>query len=307
MNSPTFRTFAIITAALAVALHAAPEQGPTTFSPGAPQLTTGNLVLDSALDSSGGNVASSASFTLKPGFVGQLYEVVALGVSAQPAAVAEGAAAQLSATGTLDDDTALSIAPSAIAWSVQIGPLVSISVGGLVTAGLVYGDTAATARGVALGFTADAALTVLDSDHDNFGPVAGDGIDDAWQFQFFDADQNGVLEGPEIVKAGPAANPDHDPSNNFLEWAGGFNPLSNASYLSFKILSKQGQLARLEINKIHAGTTYRVKRTESLETVSTPFQVFESTPTIDANDLIVEDPAAFPASAFYRLFLERAP
>ena len=55
---------------LAIPLHAAPEAGPSTISSGAPQISAGGVVLDSALDPAGGKTASSASYTLKPGFVG---------------------------------------------------------------------------------------------------------------------------------------------------------------------------------------------------------------------------------------------
>jgi hypothetical protein len=48
---------------------------------------------------------------------------------------------------------------------------------------VVYQDTSATAQGFFGGFTATLSLTVKNVTTDVFGVYAGDGIDDAWQFQ----------------------------------------------------------------------------------------------------------------------------
>ena len=82
------------------------------------------------------------------------------------------------------------------------------------------------ARLVAMGFQADVTLNILDSLRDNFGLVAGDGIDDAWQFEFFDIDDNDILDPNEAANAAPGADPDSDSSSNFFEWATGFHPLN---------------------------------------------------------------------------------
>ena len=68
---------------------------------------------------------------------------------------------------------------------MQSGPITGISASGLATAGVVYQDTPATAQGVYAGNTGTLGLTVLDALPDNYGSYAGDGLDDAWQNQYF--------------------------------------------------------------------------------------------------------------------------
>ena len=106
----------------------------------------------SNLGSSGGvtgisSVASPAEVA-KQGYVGQLYEVVGLNVTAPQIFVNEGTTLQLGVAQLLDDATTLALSANAVTWSVFSGPLASISLTGLATAQIVYQDTAPSHRRV---------------------------------------------------------------------------------------------------------------------------------------------------------------
>ena len=298
--------------AIAVAVsprsHASPPVlALSSVSPGESRLIGGNIIADTALDPSGGIVATSASYTLKLGFAGQLYDVAALDASAQPPVVNEGGTSQLRALAIMDDETTLPLAAEDVTWSIISGPFNSIDLEGLVTAGPVVGERAAVARGGAFGLTSEILVSILDSDRDNYAPVSGDGIDDAWQFAFFDTDHSGGLEGAEAAEAGPSANPDHDLHNNFFEWASGHDPKNPSSFLRFQILSKTGTTARFGISKSNTGTTYAVMKSTTLGPGALSSDVFSFTATIDEVNVELSDATAISPSGFYRLRLERAP
>lgn len=157
---------------------------------------------------------------LKAGYVGQLTEVSAVELSASPATVNESGTRQLAASATLDDGTTLSSLAASVTWSVGSGPLVAVSSGGVVTAGIVYADTAAQVQGAYLGQSAVLDLTVLDTIPDNFGNYAGDGLPDGWQVQYL---------GVNGTSGGPALDPDHDGIPNALEYALNLNPALTSS------------------------------------------------------------------------------
>jgi hypothetical protein len=279
----------------------------SALSPGAPRLASAGTTVDTALDPSGGPAASSATYTLKPGFVGQLYDPVELNASANPVEIGEGGSTQLAATAVMDDDTSLSLAADEVVWSVQSGPIIAVSPAGSATGGLVVGNRAAVVRGVVFGLAEDVPLTVLDSLRDNFGLVAGDGIDDAWQFEFFDADTSGILDGNEALAAAPGANPDNDLHANFFEWASGHDPKDPGSFLRFRILSKIGSDARFQLSKTIAGTTYAIERMDSLDAGALRVDVAGLTAVENAADVELMDPGALTPKGFYRLRLERDP
>ncbi len=181
-----------------------------------------------------GVIASTAgsTFTNKGGYVGQLYDVKGLALSAAPATVGEGTTTQLGAASVLDDLTQLAINAGAVTWSVDSGPLDAISVGGLATAGIVYQDTGAVARGIFGGFNSTVNLVVKNTNPDNFGTYAGDGIDDAWQVQYF---------GLDNPNAGPARDPDGDGRTNLQEFAEGTVPTNPASRFQLRIVPVTGQ------------------------------------------------------------------
>lgn len=223
---------------LAASVHAGPR-------------TSANYAITTEAINAAGNRATSANYnsdasvgpitgistvltpeTLKHGYVAQLYEITGLTLSAQSNPVNEGATDQLSATQTLDDATFLAVPSTSVAWSVLNGPLTGINSSGLATAATVYQDTLATAQGI-LGFTATLPLTVKNVNTDDLGSYAGDGIDDAWQVQYFGQPPNPL--------AGPNVDADGTGQTNLFKYVAGLDPLNPSSRFVLKIAPVNGQ------------------------------------------------------------------
>ena len=178
-------------------------------------------------DGSAGGVAGLSTVaapaeTAKSGYVGQLYDITGLTLTAVSLNVNEGATDQLGAWQALDDATFLTVPAASVAWSVQSGPLTAISASGLATAGIVFQDTAATAQGIYLGDTGTLALTVKNVNPDNFGAYAGDTIDDAWQVQYFGQ--------PPNANASPNVDFDGTGQTNLFKYIAGLNPLDGSRF-----------------------------------------------------------------------------
>ena len=263
--------------------------------PGVPSATSADYTADSAGQSSGGSPGQSADFVSKPGYVGQLYDVTAVSVSATPDPVGEGATSQLSLEATLDDLSSLIPSPSTVAWQVLLGPVDSIDSAGLLTAGAVYEDTPATIHGTYQGVTGSGGLTILDSDPDNFAGYAGDGVRDAWQVDNFGA--------PPNVLAGPTENPDGDLYDNLFESLTGSDPNDPGDFLRFILAGRSSGLATIRLSKVIPGTVYTVKRSPDLGS-TTPYAPFPSssfTTVIEQADYEVVDAAAAGPRQFYVL------
>lgn len=241
-------------------------------------------------------VVASAAYSGKNGFVGELYDIVALSITAPPSNnLDEGASRQLAAAPLADDTTTLApLNPSTVAWSVVSGPIASISTGGLATAGNVYQNTLATAGGSAQSLTGQLDLNILNVGSDDFGPYAGDQIDDDWQVQFFGEPPNAL--------AGPIADPDGDSQNNLFEFTAGLVPTDATSRFLFSIQPVTGQPAQKNLifqPLVLPGRTYTVHFRSSLVTggwnplTGTTQSDLESTRT-------VTDPNA-TAPKFYRV------
>lgn len=200
--------------------------------------------------------------TVKSGYIGQLYDVTALQLAAAPLTVNEGSTRQLSATQVLDDATTLNVTANAITWTVQNGPLTGISTGGLATADIVYEDTLATAQGLYGGLTGTLDLTVVNVNTDDIPGYSGDGLDDAWQVQFFG------LNNPD---AGPDIDADFDGQDNLFEFTAGLIPNDAASRFLLNpapVPNQPGQM-NLVISPRLPGRTYTVKSSLTLAPGST--------------------------------------
>lgn len=259
--------------------------------------SSADYTVDHAIGGPGGAVAS-ADLALRGGYAGQLYEVASLAVSASPTTVGEGASRQLAVQSVLDDDSLLSLAPEDVAWSVVSGPLTGIDAAGLATAGLVYEDTPATARATHGATMGDLSLTVLDTDPDNFGSYAGDGIDDGWQVFHF---------GLDNPLAGPLMDPDGNGQNNLFKFTAGLDPNDPMSRFLLRIDPVPGepQQRNLIFGPIIAGRSYQVLQSPDLSPAS--WQPLPDTPpTSDAGDQrTVTDINANAPEMFYRVEIQR--
>lgn len=266
---------------------------PETTDSGGGRVSSTHYTIDSALGSPGG-VSGAGDLLGKSGYAGQLYDVAGLALSASPATVDEGGTRQLAAQATLDDTTLLALAPSAVSWSVLTGPLTGIGTAGLATAGLVYQDTIATALGTWGGGSGTLDLSVLDTQPDNLGSYAGDGLDDGWQHQYFGADN------PD---AAPARDPDGDGQDNGFEFAAGLVPTDPASRFLLWVAAVTGQPGQRDIvfQPLVAGRVYTVLVAPDL-TGATWSPLSASSPVVEnGNQRTVTDTQAAAAQRFYRI------
>jgi len=159
--------------------------------------------------------------TARHGYIGQLTEVAAFAVLIETNAVDEGDSQQLSGVVTLDDDTALALDGSEVAWDAAVFPLLSISNSGLATATNVYEDTTAFVTGLYLNIEGTESFLVRNVNDDDFGTYAGDGLPDGWQVGYF---------GIGSAEAGPTNNVDEDSADNTAEWVADTVPTNSGSY-----------------------------------------------------------------------------
>ena len=207
--------------------------------------------------------------------------------------VNEGATVQLAAWQLLDDTSLLAVPAASVAWSVASGPLTGISASGLATAGIVYQNTAATAQGSYLGNTGTLGLTVVNVNPDNFGAYAGDGMDDAWQVQYFGQ--------PPNANAGPTADFDHTGQTNLFKYIAGLNPLDGSRFtLSIAKVPGQPLQRNLTFDPVVAGRSYRV--TSKLDLNDPAWNVITvSLPTDNGTTRTVSDLNATQEIKFYRI------
>lgn len=217
-------------------------------------------------DGSIGGIAGISSVvapaeTAKHGYISQLFDFAnGISLAATPATIDEGGTRQISAARNLDDGSGLALDPASVAWSVLSGPISGISLTGVATADTVYHNTGASVQGVANGFTASLALTVLDVNSDNYHEYAGDSLDDAWQVQYFGL--------PPNIAAGPLGDPDGDGQNNRFEFIAGVDPIDPTSLfkLRIEILAGNPPMKRLVCSPRFNDRTYTPQFRASLAT-----------------------------------------
>jgi hypothetical protein len=249
-----------------------------------------------AIDGSVGDIAGTATAApsaARHGYIGQLTEVVSITVTASPISVDEGSTSQLSATATMDDSTVTALSSPDINWSIVSGPILSIDAAGMVTTDIVYTNSSASARGGYLGLTDTVTLDVLDSNPDNFGSYAGDGLPDSWQIQYF---------GFNNPNAGPTVDVCGTGQNNLFKYVADLDPTNSASVFVLQIQSAAGQpnQTRLIFNPRYADRTYTPEFRTNLLTGT--YEALTSAATSD-NSLTrtVTDTNAVEASKFYRI------
>jgi hypothetical protein len=210
-----------------------------TIDAGGRRTTSAGYSNDGSIGGIGGTSSGGAPQRLaKHGYIGQLYDVAALTLVANPVTVNEGATRQLAASAVADDATTVPLNPSQVVWSVVSGPITSVSPGGLATAAIVYQNTAATVRGNYRGFASTVSLTVINVGIDDYGTYAGDGLDDAWQVLYF---------GENNPRAQPGMDPDGDGQDNRHEYFSITIPTDPLSKFNLSIAYVLGQPTRKDI------------------------------------------------------------
>lgn len=298
MKSPLLLALPLAGALLATLPAHAAVRGSPRYSITTDALTAGGGRSTNATISNDGflggvvSVAATATTTAKHGPAGQLYEAT-LQLATASTNVNEGTSRQLEAFQRVDDGTTNAVPPAQVTWGIVSGPLAAISPGGLVTASNVFQDTTAVVRGLFEAGTAGLSLLVVNTGLDNWGPYAADGIDDAWQVQYF---------GLSSTNAGPSRDPDADSQNNLFEFTAGTNPTNSTS--RFELGIRNGPAAgqrQLVFRPRLASRTYTVTyRTNAADT--TPPLNLGSSSTSDAGDeRTVTDLGATVTNRVYRV------
>ena len=288
-------------ALLTAAAHAGPRTSANyniatdTADAGGKRTTSASYTSDGSIGGLVGvSTAATPAETAKHGYVGQLFDVTGLTLTAVSLNVNETATDQLAAWQALNDATFLAVPAASVAWSVQSGPLTSVSTAGLATAGTVYQATAATVQGLYLGDTGTLGLTVLDSIADNYGSYAGDGVGDDWQVQYF---------GLNNPNAGPLLDPDGDGQTNLFEYTAGLVPTDPASRFTLTVQAVPGQSGQKKVvfSPLVAGRTYAVTSKPSLTTGSYLPLTNPSAPNDSGQERTITDLSATGATKFYRV------
>ncbi|HUI06006.1 MAG TPA: hypothetical protein VL486_03260 [Verrucomicrobiae bacterium] len=196
--------------------------------------------------------AVAPDITVRNGYIGQLYEVTSLVVTASPASVSEDGTSQLGAIASIDDATVLVVPGSDVSWGAAAFPIAAINANGLATPAAVYTDTFATVSGYYLGASNSLHLLVLDTNPDNYGLYASDGIPDSWQVQHF---------GPDSPSGVATADPDGDRYDNLQEYQAGTDPTKSASALRITAIAREGDNIRVSWT-CAGGHSYVLQSTE---------------------------------------------
>ena len=204
-----------------------------TADSGGRRATTVAYSNDGSIGGIGGrSTVAAPAETARHGYIGQLFDLTNIIVSAVPATINEGSTRQLAARLAYDDGTTTPLAPATVAWGVVSGPLSGVSAGGVATATNVYTDTLAVVRGSSSGRSNVVNLTVLNTGIDDFASYAGDGIDDSWQVQYF---------GLNSLLAGPGQDPDGDGQTNYFEYVATTIPTDGTSKFRLNIAPVPGR------------------------------------------------------------------
>ena len=287
----------LILAAVPVAAFAATDLEPSAVDSCGGRLSGGDVVMDSSVGAIVESVSGSGVI-VKSGYAGQLYDLVALQVTASPTSLNENATRQLSAAGLYDDDTLGELAGSA-EWSVVGGPLVSIDAAGLATADDVYEDTVATAQGTCDARTGTVGLLVLNTDPDNYGAYAGDILPDDWQVNNF---------GTDNADAAPAADPDGDGQTNMFEYVIGTLPTNEASKFALEIVPVAGQPLQMDViyDPVFPDRSYEVEYSLNLAGGAWSDLQGESVST-NGLECTARDLTATNLATFYRVNVQYSP
>lgn len=249
--------------------------------------------------SQAGTISAVSSYEAglsKAGFLGQIYDVTGLTLTAVQATVAENGTRQLLPLLTLDDATLLAVPAASATWSVLDGP-VDVSTSGLASGETIAAADTALVRASYLGFTADLNLSVLNVNADDFGTYAADGLADDWQVQHF---------GEDNPLAAPGLDPDGDGLTNLFEFTAGLLPGSAASVFRHRIESVPGQplQKRLIFQPRYASRTYVIESSPTLGPSADWQPVTNILVTDSGDERTLTDLSATGGARFYRVRIE---
>ncbi|MBS0660360.1 MAG: hypothetical protein JSR82_19230 [Verrucomicrobia bacterium] len=249
--------------------------------------------------------SSPGGVAARQGFIGQLFERVGLALESDRTFVGEGTQANLFAKFVYDDGTTDALPSGSVLWSVLGGPIASITAAGIATAGQVYLDSTGVVQGQFDDLFATLPLTIVNTHNDNFGGYAGDGLDDAWQVQYF---------GLNNPNASPTVDVNGTGQNNAFKFQAGLDPTAPAGSANARFVvtaaAVAGQPAQRQISfrPLVVGRSYRVQYTTSLASGSTWADLTGFTQLPDVGDTrTIIDQNATEGRRFYRVEIVKTP
>ena len=268
----------------------------STIDAGGSHSSSANYVNDGSVGGVAGiSTVASPAETVKAGYIGQLHEVASLSVTGSPNSVNEGANAQLSGTATMDDDSVTVLYGADVSWGAYAYPIAGISGSGVAATTNVYATTAGIFSGHYLGAMGNGILEVLDSDPDNYGTYAGDGLPDGWQVGYFGS--------PPNANARPSVDADGDGQNNQFEYVAGTEPTNNASLFALRVENVTGQpdQKRLVFSPRWAERTYTPQFRTNLLAAGSYGELTDVQTSDNQTERTVTDLSAMQPAKFYRI------
>ena len=216
-----------------------------SFDAGGTAITSANYAINASASPIAAARQSSSSYAVMGGYSSQLYNVVGLQLNPSPASVNAGQTLQLGACEVLDDNTLIAVAPVLVSWGVASGPVSGITIGGLATAEMVYGDATAQLTGSYGGFSGLLYVSVINSAFDS------------WQTQYF---------GSNNPNSAPNVDADGTGQTNLFKYIAGLSPTNPASRFVVSIQPVPGVPGQKQIvfSPVVAGRTYTVISESSL-------------------------------------------
>lgn len=235
-------------------------------------------------------VASVFNAVIYPGRLGQIFEIseASLAVTSVP----EQSQTAVMPSFNMTDGTTVADPDAVIEWNPPTGPANMLE-DGTVKADAVYQDTPVTLEGQLSGIGFTLGLLVQETIGDNFGIYRHDGIDDAWQVQYFGID-NPEGRGDE--------DPDGDGQDNFYEFIAGLIPTDPHSRFRLSVAPVPGQPGQKNVifEPIVAGRSYVVKTNLDLSPASWTTLVGGSV-SDESSQRTVTDTAASEPRKFYKV------
>lgn len=281
----------LISLTAAASLHAqAPALTTATLDAAGSLTSGGDVEIAGSLGGFGGLSTDAGAVTARAGFPGQIYDPVSVAITPRSATLQENDFVAFTAEVVCDDDTLLS--GSAVAWFVD-SQFLGVTSAGEVTSGLLPESFAAMLTATAGGVTGTALLTVTDTDPDNYGDYAADGLPDAWQILHF---------GYRSSDAGPSADPDQDGQDNQTEWLAGTSPsnASSALRLTFDVSTPPPGTATLVFSPFLPDRTYTIEWSDGRQGDWTPIPGQPVNGPVSGEGLIT-DASATDSRKLYRL------
>ena len=239
------------------------------------------------------------------GYIGQLTDPVSIQISAAQTQPEEASTNALSAAAEMDDETITRLETSEVGWEPVSGPISAVGADGVAHLGPVFQDELAVVTGEWASIVGEVSFVVRDSSPDNYGPVGGDGLDDAWQFEHFDLDSDGSLTPEEVELAGAGADPDGDGQANRMEWLAGYDPGDSLSYFDAVLLSVGADKVEVQVSSLRPGTRYQLIGKESLAGGAASQVLSTLMPEEPQTGVIIEASWGKPERGFFEMLLSR--